>query len=255
MEIRLRMVGLALLLVLLTVPARAADDDLDISAVKPKLQVVSDGKQHFIVINPEEIMDEFFFYGDGKTMWSQRTPSGGRNGDNFERTFWEPRVRALYQSSFQFKDGKYELQCDKRKTVFIRLGDDEAKALLESAKFKKPRWTHRAYALARDNTGKYFYVDKVREPEESKSFRVWAGFKGAMKPQKLTNIVSDSEGDIFATKSGSLRVVLDKHESLWSTHGKEQKLVLLPVADNVQMIYGELGVYTGEPLGTPCDDL
>jgi hypothetical protein len=253
MQIRPALFSITLLLT--ATPARAADDDIDISTVKAKLQVVGDGKQHFIVINPDEIMDEYFFYGDGKTFYGQRTPSGGRNGDSFERTFWEPRVHALYQSSFQFKDGKYELQCDKRKTTFTRLPEAEAKALLDGAKFKKPRWTHRAYALARDNTGKYFFVDRLREPEDSKSFRVWAGLKGAMKPQKLTNIVSDSEGDIFATKSGALRVVLSKRESLWAAHGKEQKLILLPLEDNVVMIYSELGVYTGERLGTPCDDL
>jgi hypothetical protein len=76
-----------------------------------------------------------------------------------------------------------------------------------------------------------------------------------MKPQKLTNIVSDSEGDIFATKTGSLRVVLDKHESLWTQGKKQQKLILLPIEDNAIMIYSDLGVYTGQPLGTPCDDL
>jgi hypothetical protein len=27
----------------------------------------------------------------------------------------------------------------------------------------------------------------------------------------------------------------------------------LPVEDNVALIYADLGVYTGQPLGTPCD--
>ena len=35
---------------------------------------------------------------------------------------------------------------------------------------------------------------------------------------------------------------------------KKAKLVLEP-SDNHVMIYTDLGVYTGEPLGTPCDDL
>jgi hypothetical protein len=30
-------------------------------------------------------------------------------------------------------------------------------------------------------------------------------------------------------------------------------LRLLPLEDNVHLIYGDLGVYAGEPLGTPCD--
>jgi hypothetical protein len=84
---------------------------------------------------------------------------------------------------------------------------------------------------------------------------VWSGLKGAMKPQKLVNIVSDSEGDIFATKTGQLRVVLDKHESHWVQGSKKEKLIMLPIEDNAIMIYTDLGPYTGLPLGTPCDDL
>ena len=147
------------------------------------------------------------------------------------------------------------MQCEDRKTELKPVSDDEKKPILDGAKFLGPRWTHMAYALARDNTGKYFYVDKQREPEDSKVFRVWSGMKGAMKPQKLTNIVSDSEGDIFATKTGSLRVVLDKHESMWTHGAKKEKLIMLPIEDNAPMIYSDLGVYTGQPLGTPCDDL
>ena len=30
---------------------------------------------------------------------------------------------------------------------------------------------------------------------------------------------------------------------------------MLPIDDNAVMIYTDLGVYTGQPLGTPCDDL
>ncbi|MGZ3440551.1 MAG: hypothetical protein ACXVDD_13605, partial [Polyangia bacterium] len=88
-----------------------------------------------------------------------------------------------------------------------------------------------------------------------KNFRLWAGMKGAMKLQKMTNVVSDSEGDIFSTKTGSLRLILDKHETTWVANEKKTKLVFLDPADNHIMIYTDLGVYTGEPLGTPCDDL
>jgi hypothetical protein len=68
-------------------------------------------------------------------------------------------------------------------------------------------------------------------------------------------VVSDSEGDIFATKQGTLRMVLGKSESLWAKGKQEQKLVQLPVADNRLLIYTDLGPYLGQRLGTPCDDL
>ena len=68
---------------------------------------------------------------------------------------------------------------------------------------------------------------------------------------------------IFATKSGDLRLVLDKKQMeagekpvmKWVEGKKEVKLIDVPVENNAPMIYGSLGVYDGEKLGTPCDDL
>jgi hypothetical protein len=147
------------------------------------------------------------------------------------------------------------VQCQERKTELKPVADADAAKILGAAKIWKPRWKHQAYALARDNTGKYFFVDRAREPEGNKNFRLFAGNKGSLKQQKMTNVVSDSEGDIFATKTGSLRLILNKGESLWEAAGKKQKLVLLAIEDNHVLIYTDLGVYTGQPLGTPCDDL
>jgi hypothetical protein len=248
-----------LLLVALGAPAGAeapTDETIDIAPVKAQLRVLTDGKKHYIVINPNEISDDFFFYGDGKTMWAQRTFGGSREGDvAFSRNFWEPRVRARYQASFDFRERKYTVQCEERKTELKPVDAAEAPAILDGAKFMKHRWKRRAYALARDNTGRYFYVDRMLEPEGNKIFRLFAGPKGNLKLQKMVNVVSDSEGDIFATKSGELRLVLDKHETVWIQHKVPSKLISLPVEDNAQLIYSELGVYAGEPLGTPCDDL
>jgi hypothetical protein len=61
--------------------------------------------------------------------------------------------------------------------------------------------------------------------------------------------------DIFTTRSGELRLVLDKKRSVWVEHKKELELIQLPVEDNHVLIYQDLGVYLGQRLGTPCDDL
>jgi hypothetical protein len=249
---------------LLVLPAAAAHADatagasdlVDVAAVKSKLKVISDGKGHLLALVPFEISDELIFWGDGKTFWQLRTYGGSADGNkSFDRNFWEPRVVEGYKAELSFRDGKYQVQCDKRVTELKPLADAEAAALIGKARFVRPRWNHRAYALARDDEGNYYYVDKVREPEELKSFRLYAGPKGRMKLQKMTNVVSDSQGDIFATRTGQLRLILDKKESTW-VHGKARKpLTLVPVEDNHVMIYTDLGVYSGEPLGTPCDDL
>ena len=235
----------------------------DISAVKDKLAVFGDGKKHYLALVMTTDSDSpVFWSSDGKAFYQLRIFGGGSEGDDkdlkrLDRVYWEPRVDAPYKASFDFSGEKKTLsvQCAERKSALARLPDAEARALVDGGKFYKARWNRYAYALARDNTGKYFFVDNQREPEHSKNFRLWAGPKGAMKPQKMVNVVSDSEGDIFATRSGELRLVLDKHETTWIQSEKKTRLVYLPVEDNHVMIYTDLGVYTGEPLGTPCDDL
>lgn len=245
-------------------PSRSdAPAPADISAIKDKLTVFCDGKKHCLALVMTSDTDSpVFWSNDGKSFYKLRIFGGGSEGSDsdlkkLDRVYWEPRVDAPYQASFDWAADKKALtvQCSERKTPLAALPAAEARALVDGAKFFGPRWNRYAYALARDNTGRYYYVDNQREPEHMKNFRLWAGPKGAMKPQKMVNVVSDSEGDIFATKSGELRLVLDKHETTWIQREKKTKLVYLPVEDNHVMIYTDLGVYTGEPLGTPCDDL
>jgi hypothetical protein len=247
-------------------PPKETPAPADISEVKDKLTVWTDGKKHYLALAMTTDSDKpVFWSADGKDFYQLRIHGGGSEGDDahlkkLDRTFWEPRVDALYKASFDYaKDDKgavtMQVQCSERKTKLTQLPADEAKKLVDGGKFYKPRWNHYAYSLARDNAGKYYYVDNVREPEHAKNFRLWAGPKGAMKLQRMTNVVSDSEGDIFSTKTGSLRLILDKHETTWVQNEKKTKLVFLPPEDNHIMIYTDLGVYTGEPLGTPCDDL
>ncbi len=252
----------ACLAALLLAPAvaRAAEDTVDVSEYKDKLKVVTDGKGHYLAVMPFTIGDGpdtgYLFYGDGKSFWAQRRISGGRNGDeSFDSTFWEPRVNAGYKASFGMHAKKWTVQCDERVTELKPLDKAEGQKLLAAAQFLAPRWKRRAYALARDNSGTYYYVDRAREPENNKDFRVFRGPKGAVKAQKMLNAVNDSEGDIFITKAGKLRLVLDKHETTWLEGAKQVKLTALPVEDNHVMIYTDLGVYAGEKLGTPCDDL
>jgi hypothetical protein len=228
---------------------------VDVESVKAQLRVFDDGKGHYLVLVPfGGDMLSNFYWGDGKVFWTQRVFGGGSEGDvAFQRYFWEPRVPRA-QASFWLKEGLYHLDCGERTTLFKATPDEQSKAILSVAVFKPPRWTHRAYALARDESGTYYYVDRARD-NDIKDFRLWAGPRGQLKHLEMTNVVSDSEGDIFATRNGELRLVLDKQESFWVKGKARSPLKLLPLEDNVRLIYSELGVYAGEPLGTPCDVL
>jgi hypothetical protein len=244
-------------------PPRDAPAPADVAAVKDKLTVWTDAKQHYLALVLTSDTDSPVFWSDdGKRFYQLRVFGGGSEGGDkdlkkLDRVFWEPRVSAPYQASLDYSAEKKALtvQCSERKTALHALPAADAKTLVAAAQFYQPRWNRYAYALARDNTGRYYYVDNQRQPEHSKNFRLWAGPKGAMKPQKMLNVVSDSEGDIFATRSGELRLVLDKHETSWIKKKRKTSLVFLPVEENHIMIYTDLGVYTGAPLGTPCDDL
>jgi hypothetical protein len=232
--------------------AAPAPDTVDIEAVKAQMRVFDDGKGHYLALIPfGGDMWSHVYWGDGKVFWTQRVFGGGSEGVvAFQKMLWDPRT----QASFWLKDGVYTLACGERLTAFKPTPDEQTKLILSSATFKPPRWKRRAYALARDESGTYYYVDRARD-ENLKDFRLWAGQRGQLKPLPMTNVVSDSEGDIFATRSGELRMVLDKHESFWVKGKARSPLKMLPLDDNVRLIYLDLGVYAGEPLGTPCDVL
>jgi hypothetical protein len=242
----------ALALALLAAPA-ATDDRVDVSAVRDSLRVLDDGHEHFLVLVPFGDMYEHFYWGDGKDFWAIQVFGGIQSGnESFERNFWDPRIRNRSQASFGLKDGKYLLTCAERETTFQPTDAKRQEELLKTATFHSQRWKRRAYALARDNGGTYWYVDRPRK-DESMDFRLWSGPRGALKPLRMTNVVSDSAGDVFATKGGDLKLVLGKNEASWVQGKKAKDLILLPLAENAQLIYGDLGVYTGQPLGTPCD--
>jgi hypothetical protein len=247
----------------------AADpaDAVDVSAVRDKLILVTDGKGHYLTTLPdltdEALRGTLYYSSDGKAFYQQRVPSYGSSGPGtFSFSFWEPRVVDGWKRSFDRKEGDvFELQCDARLSKLTLVPAAQAKPLLAAASFWKPRWKYRAYALARDDSGRYFYVDVPREPEGSKAFRLYMGKKNELKPLKMTNVVSDSKGDIFATKSGELRLVIPKEGDetervpVWIQGKKKTSLTWVPIEDNGNLIYSELGVYTGQSLGTPCDDL
>jgi hypothetical protein len=236
-------------------PAAPAEPTVDISAFKDKLQIITDGKGHYVAVEPFGEPDHVY-YGDGKQFYAQRVGSGSRQGNEaWDRTFWDPRVNALWKGGVGLKQGIYKVQCGDRATEMQPLSAEDQAKMIDGATFHGPLWKYRAYALARDDKGTYYYVDRPREPENNQAFRLFSGKRGSMKPLKMTNIVSDSQGDIFTTKKGELRLVLDRNKPLWVEAKTKTELIKLPVEDNHVMIYSDLGVYSGQRLGTPCDDL
>jgi hypothetical protein len=205
------------------------------------------------------------FYGDGHKMYQlprehRLLPPGWflepraynkQNNDNL-RGF---DLRVYSHVDFNAEKRTCSVTCGDRTTQLKVLDADEALAVVTKSDFYGSARTRQPYALARDAAAVYYYVDRGTTPPTEKSFRLFRGAKGAMKQLKMTNVVSDSEGDIFATKTGSLRLILDKKQSSWVEGKRATTLTPVPVEQNWGMIYNDLGVYTGIRLGTPCDDL
>lgn len=255
--------------------AQAAPAPLQLSAEeKAKLKVLTDGQGHYLAYDSKKPYGEPFFYGDGKTMTKSRVFGGGASGDeSFDSYFWDPRIPrgAGDITSFYMKDSgkKFAVDCAKRTTTFTPLPAEESKKLVDTATFLPPTWTRIPERLLRDDKGTYYFVDRLRTEDsyDRRDFRLFVGARGKMKQVPLKDIVDDSEGMIFSTKGGELRLVFGRGDRAnraapqedfkWIEGNTRRVLTDVPIdaPANARMVYVDLGPYSGQRLGTPCDDL
>lgn len=243
-------------------PADKKPKLIDVKSSIDKLEVWKDDLNQFYVVPSDITMksddaEQLVFFGDGKTMYQQRIVGGGTQDGHFEWTVWSPRVTQQTHAGLEYdKDGRMAVRCSvKDVRPLTRLKADEAKAFFAKAAFKPPLWNRHASFLARDDDGVYYFVDVLAEEVGGNGHRVFVGQKGAMKEQAMTNVVEDSAGSIFATKSGNLKIVTDDKNdtAYWVRGGKKTELTVLDLQVNRYLIYRGLGIYGA--LGVPCDDL
>ncbi len=237
---------------------------LDAAPFRDKLTLLTDGKGHYVAVDEKDPM-RATFYGDGKTFAQLRIASGGRNGDeSWNISFWDPRAFSTRMShpevAMRERGKTYTAFCRDRQTTLTPVPAAEAKALLDEAAFTTSLWWRRPEKLLRDDTGTYYFIDRFRSDDnERRDFRVFVGRKGAMKQLPLKEVVDDSQGMIFATKTGDLRLVTREGqlEGKW-VKGKATTALVevsLDSYETARLVYLELGPYAGQRLGTPCDDL
>jgi hypothetical protein len=236
---------------------------IDAKAVADKLDVWKDDLGQFYVVphyGAFKTLDEigaWVFYGDGKTMYQQRIIGSSQSeGGTYEWSLWAPRVTTLQMASMAVRHDKLIVVCGvKDERSLTRLDADQAKTLLGRATFYPALWQRQTRFLARDDDGIYYFVDELREEYGGQGYRVFVGQKGAMKEQAMTNVVEDSGGFIFATKTGSLKIIAEKKTDTarWVKGAKKTELTTLVPGDNRYLIYRQLGVYGS--IGTVCDDL
>ncbi len=171
-----------------------------------------------------------------------------------------------FYSHVDVEEGSCELTCGERKSEWTLLSPEDARTVIAGAESRPAPFDREPYALARDRRGIYYYVDRGNTPETRRDFHVFRGRRGRMEQLQMTDIVSDSEGEIFATASGSLRLLVDSDDGAaeteenegvgahWIERNRPKELRRIPVAENYKLIMEELGVYLGERFELPCDD-
>lgn len=245
-----------------TLNANEKPRPIDLKPILDKLDVFKDELGNFYVMPRFDALDlaeanELLFYGDGKAMYQQRViGSSVQAGTHWTWNVWAPRAKGMSSALIELVTDESYVQCRQKdgKRLLTRLKADEAKSILEHAAFYPALWKRQAKFLARDDDGVYYYVDELREEYGGNGHHIYAGMKGAMKELPMTNVVSDSAGELYATKTGQLKIVAGSDgKALWIKGGKKSELTVMEPLDNRYLIYRDLGIY-GQ-LGAVCDDL
>lgn len=232
---------------------------VDVKAIKDKLLLFEDAQGGTYLVLPGSDA-RVFYSSNGKQAYEQIVVTRGSNGDAWSIGTWAPRISGLAPATVQRKDdGTFERWCGNEGQQALKpVPADRAKLLLGKLQFLSSAITRRAHLFARDDHGTYYYVDELSKGYGGQGYRVFVGKKGAMKQLPLTDVARDTAGEVYSTKSGDVRFVIDtgdsaKNAAFWIKGEKKNPLSILDVDANSRIIWGELGIYTF--LGTPCDEL
>lgn len=224
----------------------------------------SPDERHILVVHPHE-QDGMLgiSYGTSEALYHSPQPYSLSRG-----WFFDPRqFQKKNNANFRGRDLRYyshidvdrekgtcTLSCGERDSAWTRLPDDEARNILKNAASELAPFDREPYALARDARGTYYYVDRGNTEETERDFRVYKGPRGRLKQLEMKDVASDSEGEVFSTEGGELRLLVEKDGASWVHSKKTQKLRRIPVHENYRLIMKELGIYLGKRFELPCDD-
>jgi TolB-like protein len=222
--------------------------------------VFTDGAGHFVTVVPATLSSHPLFAGDAKKLFRARAVGGGTDGrGGWSVTFWDPRFSSGWQRSIEGEAGDIHLQCGDRKVTLRRVPPLEARAQLRGVKVFQPRWRRIPHGLARDDDGNYYLLEGARsadgDPKDA-DYRLWVGPKKKMVPLELVDVARDGGGYLAISTGGKLSLKYDPVGGMkaeWITSAGSRALTWLAPEDHGALLYGELSVWAGQPLGTPCD--
>ena len=257
----------ALLIACVAVAAVASADPkpraVDIKPLRDRLVVLKDADGGVYAVTNERGGKPRVFYGTAKVLHEAVLEgSSSRDGDAWSVSVMAPRTAYPFMAFIERKkDGSYRRACgnDGPAAELAVVTGDQATAILDRAKFLTTQVIRRPHLLARDDRGVYYYVDVLRDQYGGRGHRVFVGTKGALKKLPLTDVASDTSGEVFSTKSGDLRLTwtreggATKPTAQWIRGERKNELVFLDVYMNQPLIFRDLGIY--KLAGTLCGNL
>jgi hypothetical protein len=239
---------------------------VDIKPFRDELVVLQDRDGGTYVVRPRkpasdgkpEVEARIWFGTAGKELHEQGNLGRSADATSWTQNVWAPRIPGMRPGQLSLnRDGSYSKRCVDD-IPLTQITGDKAKAVLDKSTFMTELTMRRAHMLSRDDSGVYYYVDKFHTRYGGKGYRVWVGKKGAMKLLALTDVASDSAGEVFSTKTGDLRLTRTSgaegsNQVMWIRGEKRQELITLDTEVNSPVIFSELGIY--KFMGTICDNI
>lgn len=258
-----------------------AEDDSERHPPLEELHLVHDGKGHYLAMRPMQwkptpkdrmnIVEGTLFYGNGKALHYVHSRSYGVKQTRPVRSLGDPYVVEFDDFRFGDRRGRgitqkierigdrWTLRCGKAIRQFVEVDTKTAKRIASRAKrIDESAFPRTSYLLARDDGGKYYYVDTSSKSDAAPYDKhVYVGRRGGMRRLKLRDVVVDAAGELFVGKTGTLkyRSKAGRGEVTWiSPKGARTPLTLVPIGPGSRVfIHTDLGVYLGKKRGTPCD--
>ena len=230
---------------------------IDVNTINGDLTALEDPQSNTLVLIYREAQAApRVLVGNGRLFFEQVFRLSTTDFPDIAFYMVAPRARPDGRTALSFTGGKYTYTCDgdgKDTVALTTLPPMKLAKALDKATFRSSALVRRTAMLARDAAGIYYFVDRLRD--ESSGFRVFVGKRGKLKQLPLVDVADDEAGMVFETKTGELRLMMDKNKErtvTWSVKDKAKALKWLDPDGASYLIKRELGIYAG--FGTLCDD-
>ena len=236
---------------------RAESPVVDVTQYKDGLIVLQVAPERYLVTSLDQMRNRTFWSTE-QGLNQLRPITGDSEGEPPDYTQVWARF-ADYTLGYgnairlEWNTGTWTLRCGDTEVPVQEVTGGLTEQIIEDSTFRKPAWDRVPIMLARDEYGTYYYVDQDRWDRSYENLHVYSGWMGKMSRTKLVLVAEDSEGSIFATRSGDRRLIMDKDMYRWVEDDVSHVLRKVPIDANWSFIFTTLGVYEGQDYGTPCD--